>query len=476
MIKKQIITSLFPFLIVVLMFVVTLVLFYPGGMSGDSLGQWRQTIIWNIGGWHPPSMLYMWKLWSYIFYGPFAMLFFHSLTYWAAIFLIVTTLFQSIWLRSIIVILLGIFPPIWVLIGTVWKDTGLLVSFLMSIAIILFVDQFKKNKLYLFLALFFIAYGSSVRHNALLAIFPILILLTYVVLPNLNKIINLCVSALVVFVIGIAISQFNTKMVDERLYNVENSIFFWDLWGMSIDQNKNLMPNYLFKRNLKEHRSIDITLDELKEHYDPHCNTVIWPTSTGLRGDRWYEMFPAKKFREDFLSSIIEYPDSYIKVRTRAIKCLLSITCDNASSGAFLHIARFNPGHYLYDYSRQLKTGNFIRYPRYYHDITRNFFFKGWFYLLGCFVVFFISFCLIIYSNNPKRPFYAAMVSFSGLLYWIPYLVVAPCSDFRYNAWMIMSFLLSVMLLIRYAIENLKKLSKKEHSNTFQNSGSPPET
>ena len=209
----------------------------------------------------PPSMVYMWKAWSYIFHGPFAMLFFHAVTYWLALYLIVTACSKNIWVRSVGIILLGIFPPSWLLVGTVWKDTGMLVSFLLSLSIILFVDYNKKNRVLLLMAIFFILYGVSVRHNALIASFPIIILLLYTAFPHLKKLTTLCIAILTVIALAVIIPQANKKMAHNISYNLSNSIFFWDLWGMSIDQNKNLMPNYLFHRNLKTHNSIKITLD-----------------------------------------------------------------------------------------------------------------------------------------------------------------------------------------------------------------------
>lgn len=446
--KKTPFNTFAPAVLTLILFLITLLLFYPGGMSGDSLGQWREVLLWELNSWSPPAMVYMWKLWSYVFYGPFALLFFHSLTYWIAIYFFSEVIFEKIWLKIIGILLLGFFPPIWLLVGTVWKDTSLLVSFFLSYAIIIYVDHFEKNKLLLIIALFFILYGASTRHNALIACLPLIVLLINVAAPALNKYINLSISLIIFSLIGLTIHQFNTHMVHHRMYNVSNSIFFWDLWGMSIDQNKNLMPKYIFHRNKEVHGTKHITMDELKKHYSPYCNTVIWPTSTGLRGDRYTKSFPDEKFKKDFLCAIIQYPESYIKVRKRAFECLLGISCNTAKSGSYLGIANLKPGHFLHEYSQKLKMGSLIIYPKKYREFTETYFFNGWFYLLGCFFVLLIASCIYFYSRNIYL-YHSALLSLSGILYCLPYIVIAPCKDFRYITWMVLCFLLSFLLLFK---------------------------
>jgi hypothetical protein len=446
-VKKKDLPVILPAMVTVTFFVVTVLLFFPGGMSGDSLDQWRQVIDGDINSWHPPSMVYMWRALRFLGDGPFPMLFFHSFLYWGALYLISISLFKSIPVRIITITFLGFFPPMWLLVGTVWKDTGLLVSFLFVVGIAIAVSRRVVHKSFLLPAIFLLIYGSSVRHNALVASFPLIMILVMVAFEHLKFRYTFVVSLLLLVVLGIGINQFNKHMVDHRTYNVSNSIFFWDLWGMSIDVNKNLMPNYLFHRNEKEHRSLVISVEELKEYYDPHCNTVIWPTTTGLRGDRYTRNFPDKQFKKDFIAAVMEYPHSYITVRKRAVTCLLGLTCDNSSSGLYLNIARFPKNHYLYRYSRSFKIGSFVIYPRMYFDLTRTYFYKTWVYLVGCILVFGISLYLYIKKRENLYAF-SCLCSLSGLFYWAPYIIVATCSDFRYNTWMIASFLVSLTILI----------------------------
>ena len=83
---------------------ITIVAFFPGYMSSDSILQYEQarasalTNIREISGFtdlHPPSMGIMWRLLDYIYPGPAGMLILHNLLYWCGAGLLSFYLFNT---------------------------------------------------------------------------------------------------------------------------------------------------------------------------------------------------------------------------------------------------------------------------------------------------------------------------------------------------------------------------------------------
>lgn len=266
-------------------------IFYPGAMSGDSIDQWRQVINPDhIGNAHPPAMIHIWILLNKLSYGPQVMLIFHFVLYFFSIYLFGRCFFGTTIKRSIYIFFIGLFPPIFFLTGVIWKDVSMLVAISSSVAI-LFLYEKSNQKLLLIISLLFFIYGISVRFNGIVCAIPYSIYLSIIIYRNQQKFrshLIFLTAIIIVFFISQSSSLINNFRVKEayKAYNYENSVFFWDIWGMSVEIDKNIVPPYVFNE-----KSRALGIDILKRYYRPNSNTILWLPQY-LNPNRWTKDFP----------------------------------------------------------------------------------------------------------------------------------------------------------------------------------------
>jgi len=158
-------------------FIINLTVFYPGVMTYDSRLQLGEAISGNFTDQHPPIMAMLWRMLLIFDSGSAPMLVFHLLLFWGAIAIFGASIMEKhprfVWLFP----LLWLIPPVMGMTGVIWKDTGLATSWLMLSAILTFYT-FKRitpppAAITAMVFLFF--YGLSVRHNAVLGAFPLVV-------------------------------------------------------------------------------------------------------------------------------------------------------------------------------------------------------------------------------------------------------------------------------------------------------------
>ena len=407
-------------------------IFYPGAMSADSIDQWRQALNPDqINNWFPPAMVHLWILLNKLSHGPQGMLIFHFLCYFLSICLFGKCFFDTVAKRVAYILFVGLFPPIFFLTGIIWKDVSMLVSISMSIAL-LFLFEKTRNKILIITSILFFIYGISVRHNAIVCSIPYsfyLSIIFYRNVTNYKRYLIFFTSVIFIIILSQSASLLNNFRIKEawKSYNIENSVFFWDLWGMSIDVNKNIIPPYVFN---EKSRSLEI--DVLKKHYEPHSNTIIWLPQY-LNPNRWTKKFPDREFKKDFFLAVLKYPEAYFKVRSRITLHMLGI-----GKSVFLpflfEIQKFPKTHYLYSFSKDLYNSNPYALQKakqlasYIYRYTPLY--KVWIYIILLVLQIFV---LLVYRNklaNIRQPLLLLSI---GLLYWLPYPILSTSADFRYS-------------------------------------------
>lgn len=171
----------------VLLFSITLILYYPGQMSQDSLEQFAQVLSGEYIAWYSPVMTALWRLLNHVVYGPAGMLVFQNLLFWTALLFFARLLSKKISIRCLIVFLLGIWPPIFAQLGVIGKDTHHSAAmFLASVSALWAARIFhggptrrKRLRLVAALAVVPLWYAVAVRYNAVPGILPMTIWLAY---------------------------------------------------------------------------------------------------------------------------------------------------------------------------------------------------------------------------------------------------------------------------------------------------------
>lgn len=407
-------------------------IFYPGAMSGDSIDQWRQVLNPNqIGNWFPPAMVHFWILLNKISHGPQVMLIFHFMLYFFSIYLFGKCFFNTMIKRSIYIIFVGVFPPIFFLTGVIWKDVSMLVGISSSIAL-LFLFEKSQQKILLLISLLFFMYGISVRYNAIVCALPYSIYLSSIIYSNRNKYRSyfiLPTALMLVLFISQSSSLLNNFRVNKafKSYNIENAVFFWDLWGMSFEIDKNIVPPYVFNE-----KSRSLGIDVIKKYYNPHSATILWLPQY-LNPNRWTKDFPDRTFKRDFFLAILKYPKAYLKVRSRITLYMLGFGKPIFLPFLF-EIQKFPETHYLYNFSKDLSIKNpnalkiASKLAKFIYRHTPLY--KVWIYIVLSILQLFMFVIFKNEINNIRQPLLLLSI---GLLYWLPYPIFSPSAGFRYS-------------------------------------------
>lgn len=428
-------------------------IFYPGAMSGDSVGQWLQVLRPEIlGTWSPPTMVYLWMAFNKIFPGPQGMLYFNYVIFFLSIYILASVFYKKLFPRLLFIVFMGFFPPLFFLNGVLWKDTAMLVSISMSIAL-LFKSASSRNKYIqstlLIISIIFMLYGVSVRHNAIVCLLPYFayIFSRYIPHNTFFKKILIILLTVVSFYSGIKLTHFaNHHLIKEShiAHNMENSALIWDLWGMSVEINKNIIPDYVFNEAGKL-----LTIDEMKKLYEPYSSTILWHPY--LNPVRWEKSFPDKKFKKDFLKLISSYPTEYIKVRIRTVLYMLGVHKPIYVAYHFHIFKTDDKKHWLYEASKDLSFSN-LKAITFFADIAhflmqRTPLYFAWIYLL---LLVIQTTLVIIFKEKFGSNYTHFLFVFSiGMFYWLPYPIISASADFRYSNLSIYCSLVMLPLFIQ---------------------------
>lgn len=409
-----------------------MLLFHPGGMTNDAVVQYSQVKgIIPLDAWHPLSFVRVWSFTDYFSDGPMAMLIFHQAIYWLGLWLLVKNVFRSNRIQIITLLVLGFFPIMHTLMGTVWKDASLLSAGILGIGLILEAQR-KKTKWQYLLAMVAFAYMAAVRHNGLLAVLPILWLMADS--SNLGKTAIKTVG-FSILILGIAFAMNHSNSV-KKYPHLVNQILIWDLWGMSLDVGSTLIPNSAF---------VDPELNNLghyQEHFNPHSNnSIIFEKNAGINKDIFVNDDLSQELQAAFVSGVTNNFGAYLNRRATFFVrflgfgqwkpymayCLKSV--DPAKIGLDnVTYHRMNDSSVLSLYLAGLNY--FIHY---------NGFNAVPYFLLGL---------LILAVGLHTKDRLLVVLIISGLMYWLPHLVIAPSNDFRYHVWLVFVVILGTLILL----------------------------
>ena len=124
---------------------------------------------------HHPMLMSL--LWRYLACGegPLGMLVLISALYWAGLAAIFGSLRWPLWLRALVLPLVGFYPPVFCIVGAIWKDSLMQATLLAALGCFLAYERRRRRALLTF-GLLLTAFGLSVRHNGIAAAWPLLML------------------------------------------------------------------------------------------------------------------------------------------------------------------------------------------------------------------------------------------------------------------------------------------------------------
>lgn len=216
-------------------FVISLISFFPGYMSVDSVQQYEQAISGNYDDWHPPIMAFVWRVLNYIHKGPESLFILHLFVLWVSLAIMAIRLknYRASWL----VCTIGLLPWVVNFSGILWKDMGGAFALLGCVAIILGKPNWRSISAFVLL----LFYASNVRHNMLIPAVPICFFAfhLWMKLP-INRSVLATVALTIVIKVTGGFLTYNILASDKS--NPENFMIVDDLAQISLIEEKSLIP------------------------------------------------------------------------------------------------------------------------------------------------------------------------------------------------------------------------------------------
>ncbi len=145
--------------------------FQPGYMNFDSLLQYEMSLTREFSDWHPPIMSALWVLLGSQWTGPGGMLVFQLALVWGGVLLWMARLDWRP--AAACLLLLPLLPWVINFQGVLWKDVGMAYALLMLSALLLAPPSRWRWAA----AVLLVFYALNLRHNALLAVGPLVFLM-----------------------------------------------------------------------------------------------------------------------------------------------------------------------------------------------------------------------------------------------------------------------------------------------------------
>jgi hypothetical protein len=303
-------------------FVVTLIVFWPGFASPDSLRQLAEARAGQYFDWHPPLMSAFWGTLERVRPGTELMLLLQAAIYWIAAFLLLVPHVTAPTRRLLLALAMFVLPTSISFIGVIWKDVHMALAWTLAFSITYCTAcavQFG-GRVPVFLkcvATLLVLYGALVRLNAFVATGPLLLAI-WIGRPWLR-------SAWLTIVAWLAIScavfgsywVVTYRLLDAKRSGIELSLIIFDIAGVSVRSNANLFAAVFSHEQF----------DGIKKCYDARsvapyfaggpCSFVL--ERMNAQREAGHASAPA------WISAIISHPGSYLAHRLAHMNSFLCI-------------------------------------------------------------------------------------------------------------------------------------------------------
>lgn len=454
---------------VALVFAMVAVATAPGIYSPDSLGQLLQAYTGVYSDGHPPIMAGLWSLLLRVS-GTAETLYWLHLGLLSSAFVMFGLAFRRSELRGAVWLLLpaACNPAILNFIGVLWKDVGLAVSLAFCFACVTLSRAARAGQITTLLVVLVVSfYAVGVRHNALPAVLPLLWLSLLPFFPRSGWRRSIGIATIAITGTGLLLvgdQLISYKLLEAKRIHLEQAIELFDLAGISVISGADVIPD--------EAKRANFSSQGLRAAYSPTSSSALIfrpdpAISPPLQLTENPQYLPI--FRQAWEHAIINYPRAYLSHRVAVFASLLGIgrqtaffpTVDYGQQSAIFDagvevlgdpaVKSIDVGHPIF--GQRVAASLLMAFINW--AAVHTYLLFGWPWLLVLVATFVAAITL------RKRPMaeVAAGLSASGLLYLLPYFLVAPGSDFRYLYWSIVAANLSTAIvggiLIQITVEFL---------------------
>ncbi len=404
-------------------FFLCVIVFFPGIFTPDSLDQFSQAQTGQFEDWHPPMMAALWFILNRIHQGPELLFFTHLLLFWIGLWALSDGLVRIGARWGALLPLIGLAPFVFNYLGLLWKDVALAAAWLFAAA--LAFRRFARGEnlrlweLVLIWAAFI--YGALVRGNSIFAAAPLALYLlnTDVFSRQIWRQIAACVLVPSLLLAGAA--AFNRHIVQAEAQNPEDSLFLFDLVGVSHQTRTNLVPGPWAPAQAR--RIPDCYGADKWDHVGMgHCRFL-----TQTLDDR--DLWGGPAIAHAWISAIAQHPAQYALHRLAFTNQILRWLGPIPVRDAFMESE-------MSDLRYAHHPGPIFRlYQTISNALATTPLFRPYFWLLiaaGTLVVSWFA------TDSPQRRFAAALGA-SAFIYLATYVIFGVASDFRYAYWSIVA-------------------------------------
>ena len=420
--------------------IVTVAAFYPGVMSPDSLDQLRQARAWTYTTSVPPLMTLLWSALDSLVPGPALMLLLQVGAWWGGLYLLARRLVRAAPLtQAAVVLFVGLWPPLFAMIGTIWRDVHLTLALLMSIALLLRAEG-RPDRRMTATAGVLVAYASAVRVNAILSVIPLAGWVAWqwsggraAIMSGARRRAAL-IACVVCLVFG---GRWIERFIATTIVHPEQCVEVFDLVGISSRTGTNLVPGSIrngFDRPERIAASYN-AFTWLPAYWGPMRDGVLVEPRLLSTEDR----ATLAQIHGAWWSAVRAHPRAYLAHRAAVFAAAMGWD----ALPIFYPYERGVPVNDLGLVSRPSGFSALV-----YRGLDLTPLRLPWIWRPWVFVwidLMLLAACLRAWTQGVVTPRTVLVLS-SALLYSLPYFVLAPAAELRYQHWSLAATFVALML------------------------------
>lgn len=416
-------------IIVAAIIVLIIAAFNPGCMNEDTFDHWDQAISHKFRDWHPVGLTLIWAGLRYIYDGPQAVLVLQLLLFSIGLLLIVRVC-QNLLCTVALFAITALVPPVFVWLGVIGKDAFMAAVLVLAIGLYYSYSQ-RRTSILFWLALIALYLAYAVRHNAVFAVVPLLLLLLLERFRAARAV--LLVAASLLCFAGLERLTRVAFKVDH--YYPEQGVVMFDLAALSLASGAVLVP--------PEFHTPQTSLPAIQRALQPwNGGYLFWGSGSVFRFSSDPEAI--YHLKRTWIAAVVRHPAAYMRWRLRPFYVLLAVSTPVLQP--YIHDCVFGP-------NERQATARKTRFHEWVmgvlQDIGQSIFFRPYVYLIVLLVFVAVGFWL-------KR-LDIILIASSGLFYAAAYFVIGMTSVFRFVCF---SVFVAIVLLARVFAEMLRgKLS-----------------
>jgi hypothetical protein len=406
----------------------------PGYMSTDSADQLDQARSLDLIDHHPIVMSLIWRCLDQVVPGPFGMLVLNNVLYWFGLTAIFTTLRWPLWLRALAIPAVGFFPPVFCIMGAIWKDTLMQAALVAAVGSFLILER-KKSWLLLALGILCWALAAGVRHNGVAAAWPLLAL----PLVNAQPLAKLsararlvaCVTAALVSAMVLSFTLMRASASLARKASFWQMIATFDIAGVSIGTGKMMFdadsPVLRPGTTVRDLRRAFRIQNHMTLYKCPmrRCKAPVF---------RVYEEPELARLASNWRHVILSEPSAYLRHRMALYRYVSGID----GGAAKLRYGSKTKYRRTYPLSRRARET-----LRQLASLAHTAWFKVWIYLALSALAAPISAVLALRG----RSLLPLVFVLSGTSYAATLFLAAGAPDYRYSVWSVLASVLALLTL-----------------------------